>query len=83
MAAQRTEAEQVEEIPSDDLPMSTREAARLAGVSHRTLEGLRYRGGGPAYRKLGARVVYVRRDVLAWRDSHSVVNTAQTPGEGA
>lgn len=34
---------------------STKQAAQYLGVSHRTLEGWRLRGGGPRYLRLGAR----------------------------
>jgi len=38
--------------------LDTRGAASLLGISPRTLEKYRVCGGGPAYRKLGARVLY-------------------------
>jgi hypothetical protein len=38
--------------------VGTREAARLLGVSPRTLEGLRMRGAGPAHIRVGKRVLY-------------------------
>jgi hypothetical protein len=36
----------------------THEAARLLGLSPRTLEKYRCHGSGPTFRKLGGRVVY-------------------------
>ena len=40
--------------------------AYLLGLSVRTLEGLRLRGGGPPYIKLLRSVRYRRSDGLAW-----------------
>ena len=42
------------------------ELARRWGLSHRTLERWRWRGEGPAFMKLGGRVVYRLEDVLAY-----------------
>ena len=43
------------------------EVAFLLGVSHRTLEAARLKGGGVPYIRLGRRCIrYRRRDVLAW-----------------
>ena len=52
-----------------DLPpryLRTPEAARFLGLSGRTLEKHRTYGTGPAYRKLGGRVVYALEDIQAW-----------------
>lgn len=38
--------------------VDTREAARLLGLSPRTLEGMRVRGEGPPFSKLGGAVRY-------------------------
>src|SRR5579862_2169048 len=54
-------------IPRDpDVLLFGAEAAYLAGLSVRTFEALRLRGGGPPYVKLGRAVRYRRGDVLAW-----------------
>jgi hypothetical protein len=47
---------------------STPLAADYLGLSPATLETLRTRGGGPAFAKLGRRVVYARKDLDRWRD---------------
>ena len=55
--------------PIADLPpryLRTSEAARFLSLSSRTLEKHRSYGTGPAYRKLGGRVVYALRDLEAW-----------------
>ncbi len=46
----------------------THEAARLLGISPRTLEKYRCHGSGPTFRKLGGRVVYAVADLEAWAD---------------
>ncbi len=48
--------------------LRTPEAARFLSLSHRTLEKHRTYGTGPAYRKLGGRVVYALDDLKAWAD---------------
>jgi len=58
-------------------PLKTADAAILAGVSPKTLENLRYLGGGPKYLKLGRRVVYDPRDIEAWKDQHRVGSTSE------
>ena len=43
------------------------EAAALIGVSERTLESWRWRGGGPPFVKISRRAVrYRRRDIQQW-----------------
>lgn len=53
---------------NDTLPkfMRTPEAAKLLSLSVRTLEKHRCKGTGPAYRKLGGRVVYTVADLTEW-----------------
>src|SRR6476620_2855470 len=46
--------------------LRTPEAARFLGLSGRTLEKHRTYGTGPAYRKLGGRVVYSVDDLQSW-----------------
>jgi excisionase family DNA binding protein len=46
--------------------LTTKEAARLLALSHRTLEEWRLRGGGPHYSKLGRAVRYARTDIAEW-----------------
>ena len=59
----------------------TQQAAVLLGLSHRTLEKHRTYGTGPAYRKLGGRVVYAVEDLQAWADRGARVSTSD-PGVG-
>ena len=46
--------------------LRTQEAARFLGLSPRTMEKHRTYGTGPAYRKMGGRVVYAIADLIAW-----------------
>lgn len=57
--------------------MNTEDAAHLLGLSPRTLEDWRYRGGGPAYRKFGKSVRYLRSDLIAFAEHGRITNTGQ------
>jgi predicted DNA-binding transcriptional regulator AlpA len=61
--------------------LRTPEAARFLGLSGRTLEKHRTYGTGPAYRKLGGRVVYAIDDLQAWADRGAKSSTSD-PGRG-
>ena len=54
----------------------TPEAARLLGISPRTLEKYRCHGNGPTFRKLGGRVVYAIGDLEAWADRAACSSTS-------
>lgn len=57
--------------------MSTEQAADYLGLSAKTLEAFRYKGGGPRFAKLGKRrVVYDRRDLDDWFESRKRTSTA-------
>jgi predicted DNA-binding transcriptional regulator AlpA len=60
--------------------LRTPEAARFLGLSDRTLEKHRTYGTGPAYRKLGGRVVYALEDLRAWADRGMVTSTSDPRG---
>ena len=50
-----------------DRLLRTREAAKIVGVSPRTMESYRRNGGGPPFVKIRDYAVrYVLRDLLAW-----------------
>ncbi|MND26750.1 Helix-turn-helix domain protein [compost metagenome] len=55
----------------------TIEAARLLGLSPRTLEKHRCDGTGPIYHKLGGRVVYTVADLQAWIDAAARLSTSE------
>lgn len=56
--------------------LRTKEAATYLSLSARTLEKHRTYGTGPAYRKLGGRVVYAVEDLQAWADRGLVTSTS-------
>jgi predicted DNA-binding transcriptional regulator AlpA len=60
--------------------LRTPEAADFLGLSSRTLEKHRTYGTGPAYRKLGGRVVYALDDLRAWADRGAVTSTSDPRG---
>ncbi|ODT07340.1 MAG: transcriptional regulator [Mesorhizobium sp. SCN 65-20] len=60
--------------------LRTKEAATFLSLSARTLEKHRTYGTGPAYRKLGGRVVYAVDDLQAWADRGAVTSTSDPRG---
>lgn len=60
--------------------LRTPEAARFLSLSGRTLEKHRTYGTGPAYRKLGGRVVYAIEDLQSWADRGMVTSTSDPRG---
>ena len=56
--------------------LNQREAATLLGLSVRTLERYRCTGFGPAYRKLGRRVLYSSADIDTWTASRVRTSTS-------
>lgn len=59
--------------------LTTDEAGAFLRLSPRTLEKQRVLGGGPRFRKFGARVVYAACDLRAWADSRAYGMTSD-PG---
>ena len=59
--------------------LRTPEAARLLGLSGRTLEKHRTFGTGPTYKKIGGRVVYALDDLHGWADRGTKTSTSD-PG---
>ncbi|WP_137891273.1 helix-turn-helix domain-containing protein [Ramlibacter sp. 2FC] len=55
------------------------EAAAFLRLSPRTLEKQRVLGGGPRFRKFGARVLYAAEDLRAWANSRAYDMTSD-PG---
>jgi hypothetical protein len=59
--------------------LTTDEAGAFLRLSPRTLEKQRVLGGGPRFRRFGARVVYAAADLRAWADRHTYGMTSD-PG---
>jgi len=60
--------------------LRTPEAARFLGLSGRTLEKHRTYGTGPAFRKLGGRVVYALEDLQRWAARGAKTSTTDQAG---
>lgn len=59
--------------------LTTEEAGAFLRLSPRTLEKQRVLGGGPRFRKFGARVVYAAADLRAWAEGRAFGMTSD-PG---
>ncbi|MFL9829045.1 helix-turn-helix domain-containing protein, partial [Rhodoplanes sp. SY1] len=53
------------------------QAATLLGVSVRTLQAWRVRGGGPPYVKIGCAVRYQRRALVTFQQQNTVTSTTE------
>ena len=60
--------------------LRTKEAAEFLSLSARTLEKHRTYGTGPAYRKLGGRVVYAIDHLETWAERGAVTSTSDPRG---
>jgi len=60
--------------------LRTPEAARVLGLSARTLEKHRTYGTGPVYHKLGGRIVYDPEDLKSWAD-RGLRQSTSDPGQ--
>lgn len=60
--------------------LRTKEAAVFLSLSPRTLEKHRTYGTGPAYKKLGGRVVYAVDDLQSWVERGAVTSTSDPRG---
>jgi predicted DNA-binding transcriptional regulator AlpA len=65
-----------------DAALSEYQAAEFLGLSARTLQAWRVRGGGPRYLKIGKAVRYQRRELVAYQQQHTVGSTAETNSRG-
>lgn len=58
--------------------LDTSAVARILGLSERTIEGMRVRGGGPPFVKVsGRRVRYRRSDLEVWMQERVRFNTSE------
>lgn len=64
-------------IVDEDPLLDQREVARLLRVTVKFLEAKRWRGGGPAYLKIGSLVRYKRSTVLHWADQQTRASTSE------
>jgi excisionase family DNA binding protein len=61
---------------SNPITLTAGQAAKVLGLAASTLAKLRLSGNGPAYYKLGRRVVYRREDLEVWLKSRIAQNTS-------
>jgi predicted DNA-binding transcriptional regulator AlpA len=60
-----------------DAALNEAQVAEFLGVSVRTLQAWRVRGGGPRYVKIGRSVRHQRRELVAFQQSHTVSSTTE------
>ena len=60
-----------------DAALNENQAAEFLGVSVRTLQAWRVRGGGPPYCKIGRAVRYQRRALVKFQEDHTVSSTTE------
>lgn len=78
-AAPAPEPHGVSTVPAIPEFLTTDEAGAFLRLSPRTLEKQRVLGGGPRFRKFGARVVYAIDDLRAWANGRTYEMTSD-PG---
>ena len=61
--------------------LNTQQAAAHLGLSHRTLESYRVKGGGPPFLTYCNRIHYLRRDLDAWAVKSRRRLTSEGPGD--
>lgn len=64
--------------PQDDILLPTQTADELH-TTEGALAQMRYRGTGPRFIKVGARVLYRRSDIRAFLDANTVQRTGDAP----
>ncbi len=69
-----------EHDPKSCAYLTQSEVAALVRLSSRTLERHRVAGTGPAYMKLGRKVVYKRSCVEAWAAANTFTSTSEAEG---
>jgi predicted DNA-binding transcriptional regulator AlpA len=60
-----------------DSALNENQAAEFLGLSTRTLQAWRVRGGGPRYCKIGRSVRYSRRELIAFQQTHTFTSTTE------
>jgi hypothetical protein len=74
---------QITSIAADpDAAFNEIQAAQFLGVSVRTLQAWRVRGGGPRYCKIGRAVRYQRGELVSFQQAHTVSSTSEADARG-
>jgi hypothetical protein len=66
-----------------DAALNETQTAEFLGVSVRTLQAWRVRGGGPRYCKIGRSVRYQRRVLVEFQQEHTVSSTTEASAKEA
>jgi Helix-turn-helix domain len=66
-----------------DAALNENQAAEFLGVSVRTLQAWRVRGGGPHYCKIGRAVRYQRGELVSFQKAHTVSSTTEADAKRA
>jgi Helix-turn-helix domain len=66
-----------------DAALNETQTAEFLGVSVRTLQAWRVRGGGPRYCKIGRSVRYQRRVLVEFQLEHTVSSTTEASAKEA
>ncbi|CAN5213684.1 hypothetical protein BH10PSE2_BH10PSE2_11960 [soil metagenome] len=72
-----TTTAQINRDADERLALSTKEAARTLGLSHRTMEDWRGSGLGPRFVMLGSRVRYRVSDLIEYLDRNTFSSTGE------
>ena len=64
-----------------DAALNENQAAEFLGVSVRTLQAWRVRGGGPRYCKLGRSVRYQKRELVRFQQENTVSSTTEASAQ--
>ena len=67
----------MQSLSDPDYAINENQAAEFLGVSVRTLQAWRVRGGGPPYCKIGRAVRYQRRALVRFQEQHTVTSTTE------
>jgi predicted DNA-binding transcriptional regulator AlpA len=65
-----------------DAALNETQAAEFLGLSVRTLQAWRVRGGGPRYCKIGRAVRYQRGELVSFQQAHTVSSTSEADAKG-
>ena len=63
-------------VTDNGLYMDTQGAARVLGLSTKTLSRYRVSGGGPVFHRFGTRIRYRREDLEAWAATRRRASTS-------
>lgn len=73
----------MQSLSDPDSAINENHAAEFLGVSVRTLQAWRVRGGGPPYLKIGRAVRYTRRALVQFQIAHTVASTTEADARTA